>query len=178
MEGRYIKDFTIAIVFIMIIVFGVKDVLWYQDVQTYPAKPDAHVGISENLKDEIEQIESSIQDRKGFEFTVVKDPLEQNLIVKTIVDYEKQWRREVEAQVRLAGTYITADGAYLATIEHKGVRTDYRVGDRFEFGEITKIDKGKITYKQGGYSGVLELAPIPEKPAILQTEETSTELNW
>lgn len=178
MEGRYIKDFTIAVVFVMIIVFGVKDFLWFQDAQDYPQEPNAQMGISEDLKQEIQQIETSIQDRLSFEFTVVKDPLEQNLIVKTIVDYEKQWRREVEAQVRLAGTFITADGKQLATIEHKGVRTDYHVGDNFEFGTITKIEKGRVTYKQGGYQGVLEITPIPEKPSILQTEETAEELNW
>ncbi|MCD4829540.1 MAG: hypothetical protein K8R90_08965 [Candidatus Cloacimonetes bacterium] len=178
MEGRYIKDFAIAIVFVMIIVFGVKDFMWYQECQQYPAEPDTHVGISDDLKNEIKQIETSIQDRKNFVFTVTKDPLEQNLIVKTIVDYEMQWRREVESQVRLAGTYITHSGQQLATIEHKGIRTNYHVGDAFEFGTISSIQKGKIVFQNNGYQGVLEISPIPEKPAILQTDETSTDLNW
>ncbi len=178
MEGRYIKDFAIAIVFVMIIVFGVKDFLWYQKTEAFPLKPNTELGIGDELKGEIEEIETSIQDRKSFRFTVVKDPLEQNLIVKTIVDIEKQWRREVEAQVRLAGTYITASGEQLATIEHQGVRKDYRVGDTFELGKITAISRGKITYNSNGYVGTLQLAPIPEKPSILKTDETQQELNW
>ncbi len=177
MEGRYIKDFTIALIFLMLIAFGVRGYFLYNQSLEYPEQPDRNKGISPELKKEIQDIEQSIQDRKDFVFTVVKDPLEQNLIVKTIVDIEKQWKKEVEGTIRLTGTYLVS-GEKIATIEYQGVRNDYHVGDMFEGRKIVDILKGKILYERGGKQGSLELAPMPEKPKALQKDVISTEQEW
>ena len=177
MESRYIKDFTIALVFLMMIAFGIRGYFLYNQSLEFPDQPDRDKGISTELKKEIQDIEQSIQDRKDFAFTVVKDPLEQNLIVKTIIDIEKQWKKEVEATIRLTGTYLVS-GEKIATIEYQGVREDYRVGDLFEGRKIVDIQKGKILYERGGVQGSLELAPIPEKPKALKKEAILTEQEW
>ncbi len=177
MEGRYIKDFTIALIFLMMIAFGIRGYFLYNQSLEFPDEPDRNKGISSDLKKEIEDIEQSIQDRKDFAFTVVKDPLEQNLIVKTIIDIEKQWKKEVEATIRLTGTYLV-DNEKIATIEYQGVRNDYRVGDLFEGRKIVDIQKGKILYERGGQQHTLELSPIPEKPKALIKDEIVTEQEW
>ena len=177
MEGRYIKDFTIALIFLMMIAFGIRGYFLYNQSLAFPDQPDRNKGISSELKKEIEDIEQSIQDRKDFAFTVVKDPLEQNLIVKTIIDIEKQWKKEVESMIRLTGTYVL-NNERIATIEYHGVRTDYRIGEKFEGRTIVDIQPGKILYKHGNYEGSLELAPIPEKPKALKKDVIVTEQEW
>jgi hypothetical protein len=148
------------------------------------------MALSDQLLQKIQKIDSSIQDRKNFVFTVVKDPLEQNLIVKTQKDLEQQWREEVERMVRLAMTIIPLEGEKEAAIEYNGQTKLYKIGDKFDLGEgfakgaqgeITDIRAGEISYTINGKSMDMHLKPIPPKPAKLKTDnkaKTIREYNW
>ncbi|MCD4652164.1 MAG: hypothetical protein K8S56_10340 [Candidatus Cloacimonetes bacterium] len=185
MAGRYIKDFTIAVIFILIIVYAVRDFYFYRDVEEIPAQSKfSKLGLSEKLMDQIQTIEQSIQDRKQFKFTVVKDPLEQNLIVKTKVDLEKQWILEVESMVRLTATYISDGGEEKkASIAYGGNTTIYTIGEKVkgtEGKQIVEIGREHIALEKGGRKEILKMAPIPPKPVGLSTvrKETTDSDNW
>ena len=182
MEEKYLKDLVIALIVIILIVLGVKCNNLYSDIKVVPVESKyKKLALSEDLFNQIQNIEHSIQDRKEFVFTVTKDPLEQNLIVKTIKDLEKQWRQEVEKMVRLESTIVPEVGRKMAAISHKGKTKLYSIGDNFFYGKITDIRKGKIVYSYKGKDNILALQKLPDKPdAIKDDNEVSQErkINW
>lgn len=182
MEEKYLKDLVIALIVILLIVLGVKCNSLYRDIKVVPLESKyKKLALSEDLFNQIENIEQSIQDRKEFVFTVTKDPLEQNLIVKTIKDLEKQWRQEVERMVRLESTIVPETGRKMAAISHKGETKLYSIGDSFFYGKITDIRQGKIVYSYKGKDNILNLQKLPDKPeAIDSNNEVSQErkYNW
>jgi hypothetical protein len=190
-EQKYLKDFIIILVIALLIAFGVKTSSVSKRVIVVPDESKfKKMALSDQLLQKIQRIDSSIQDRRNFVFTVDKDPLEQNLIVKTQKDLEMQWREEVEKMVRLAMTIIPLDGDKKAAIEYNGNTTLYNVGDKFDLGsefangskgEITDIRAGEITYTFNGKSLDMQLKPIPPKPAKLTTKSKAKsirEYNW
>ncbi len=181
MEEKYIKDFIIALVIIVLIAFGIKDYYLYSKVEGIPKESKyKQIALSEKLLGQIQNIEHSIQDRKQFVFTVIKDPLEQNLIVQTKKDLEKQWKEEVENMVRLESTIIPEKGDKIAAIAYKGKTNFYRIGDKFINGVITDILEGEIIYSYDGYQGILQLEKIPPKPVEIQDIKLRDrrEYNW
>ena len=121
MEEKYLKDFVIALVVISLIVLLIKDLNLYSKVKVIPANSKyENLALGEQLMEKIQEIETSIKDRKDFVFTVTKDPLEQNLIVKTIKDMEMQWKEDVENMVRLETTIVPEYGKKKAIISYKG----------------------------------------------------------
>ncbi|MBT3168857.1 MAG: hypothetical protein HN952_06705 [Candidatus Cloacimonetes bacterium] len=181
MENKYLRDFVVAAVVILIIAFGIKDYYLFMETIDIPTESVyAKSALSENLLKQIQNIENSIKNRKKFRFTVTKDPLEQNLIVKTRQDLEKQWRAEIESMIRLESTIIPKNGDKLASISYDGKTTLYKIGDSFENGKITDIQKGKITYLYKGTTGVLKVKPLPPKPVAIKSKKTkkNRELNW
>ena len=182
MEEKYLKDLVIALIVIALIVLGVKCNSLYSDIKVVPKESKyTNLALGEDLFRQIENIEQSIQDRKDFVFTVTKDPLEQNLIVKTIKDLEKQWRKEVESMVRLESTIVPEIGNKRAMISHKGKTKLYSIGDDFFYGKITDIRQREIVYTYKGKSNILTIQKLPEKPeAIKKDDEISSDrkYNW
>ena len=183
MEHKYLKDFVIILIVTLMIAFGMKDYNLYHKVYKVPTDSMyKKIALSEGLLTEIHNIEESIRDRKQFVFTVIKDPLEQNLIVKTIKDIKKQWREDVENMVRLESTIVPENGRKQAAISHKGKTVIYSIGDKFIKGEITDIREGEITYTYQNTLGVLKLQKLPERPKEIQQNTSKTkksrEYNW
>ena len=183
MEHKHLKDFVIITIIILMIAFGIKDYGLYHKVKKVPADSKfKKIALSEGLLTEIHNIERSIRDRKQFVFTVTKDPLEQNLIVKTIKDIEKQWREEVENMVRLESTIVPEKGKKRAAISYKGKTVIYGIGDEFIKGRITDIREGEITYIYQNTLGVLKLQKLPERPEEIKQTTSKTkksrEYNW
>jgi len=140
------------------------------------------MALGEELLNKIQNIETSIKDRKQFVFTVTKDPLEQNLIVRTIKDLELQWREEVENMVRLESTIVPESGSKKVVISYKGETKIYEVGDKFAKGIITEIRQGEISYRTNGAIEILKIEKLPEKPAVIQksskNKKTKLDYNW
>lgn len=179
METRYIKDFTIAVAVIILFVFLLKTVNVVNSAQVVPVDSiHKDMAIDAQLIDQIQQIEHSIRDRMDFVFTVTRDPLEQNLIVRTRVDLEQEWRRRVEEMIRLAATYIDEDGNRRAAIAYRGETRLYGVGDYIDNNRIVDIDVGKITLLYQGRQNTLELKPIPPKPAQIDDRSRTQEYIW
>ena len=183
MEEKYLKDFVIALIVIFCILFVIKDMNLHSKVKVVPEESKySKMALGDELLRKIQNIESSINDRKSFTFTVTKDPLEQNLIVKTIKDLQMQWREEVENMVRLESTIVPESGNKKVVISYKGETKIYEIGDKFAKGLITDIRQGEISYKTNGVIKVMNIEKLPEKPAIIQksTKNKKTELdyNW
>jgi len=179
MEARHIKDLTVGIVVILLIAFVFKMVSVIRTVSDVPKESIyKDLAIDSQLLDQINQIEDSITDRKGFVFTVVRDPLEQNLIVRTKVDLEQDWRRKIEAMMRLAATYIDEQGNKKAAIAYRGQTVLYGIGDYIDNNRVVEIDNGKITLARNGVEQVLEVKPIPPKPAMIDDRVKTEEYIW
>ncbi|MBW6515488.1 MAG: hypothetical protein K0B81_02590 [Candidatus Cloacimonetes bacterium] len=179
METRYIKDFTIAIIVIILFVFLLKTVNVVNTVQAVPVESRyKDMAIDAQLIDQIQQIEHSIRDRMDFLFTVTRDPLEQNLIVRTRIDLEQEWRRQVDAMIRLAATYIDENGNRRAAIAYGGETRLYAIGDSVNNNRIVDIDVGTVTLTYQGRESTLELKPIPPKPAQIDDRSRSQEYIW
>ena len=179
MGNRYLKDFTIALVFLVIIGYGVHLYFIFNTVDKIPDQSKySKMGLSDQLKEQIKSIEQSIKDRKQFVFTVVKDPLEQNLIVKTKVDLELQWRLQVESMIRLAGTYIGQDGSRVASIAHKGENKMYKIGDTIAGRKIVEIKREAIVFNRNGKLIELKAKQIPPKPVELSDDNQKKSRIW
>lgn len=177
MQDKYIKDFVIALSMIMLVVFLIQGVRLYQQAnKVLPESKYKKIALSQKLIKQIQEIESSIQDRKMFVFSVVKDPLEQNLIVKTKVDLENNWKSMVESMMRLSATYSDSNGQRRATIAYEGKNYDVHVGDFIAGRKIIDIQQGRVYFSQGGVKGLLDLQPVPAKPVELQDNKKI--YNW
>jgi hypothetical protein len=185
MEGKYLKDFVIAMIVIFIILFIIKDMNLYSKVKDVKEESKySEMALGDTLLIQIQGIETSIEERKKFDFTVNKDPLEQNLIVKTMQDLEMQWREEVEQMVRLESTIIPEDGTSKAVISYLGETKIYKVGDKFSEGTITEIRQGEISYKNNSKINIMKIEKLPEKPTVIQKKtskndkKSKLEFNW
>ncbi|RLC53210.1 MAG: hypothetical protein DRH79_03965 [Candidatus Cloacimonadota bacterium] len=184
MEEKYLKDFVIALVVIFLIVLVWKDLNLYSKVNQIPQESKyKKLALGERLLQQIQEIETSIKDRKNFVFTVTKDPLEQNLIVKTMKDLELQWKEEVESMVRLETTIVPESGEKQAVISYKGKTNMYQIGDKFTKGTITDIRSGEISYSSNGNSKILKVQKLPDKPEVIRQSTKSKnkknrEYNW
>jgi len=190
MEQKYLKDFVIILVVLLLLAFGIKTSTLIRTVNEITENSKYQkMALGERLLQKIQEIDTSIRDRKNFFFTVEKDPLEQNLIVKTQKDLEKQWREKVESMVRLEMTIIPEIGEKKAAISYKGITTLYGIGDEFELGSgyvqgskgtITDIQAGIISYQYKNKDYEMKLTKIPPKPAKLKTETKTKiiEYNW
>lgn len=176
METRHIKDLTVALIVIILIAFLIHMVGIIRNVTDVPAQSIyKDLAIDEELLDQIQQIEESITDRKDFVFTVTRDPLEQNIVVRTQVDLEEEWRKEVEAMMRLAATYIDERGNRLASIDYQGEINLYGIGDYINNNEVISIDSGKVVLAHNDLEQILEVKPIPPKPVAIDRDRRRRE---
>jgi hypothetical protein len=179
METRFIKDLAIALIFLILLAFGVKDYVIYHKVNTVPQKSKyTDISVNEELITKIKKIESSIEDRKMFSFNVPNDPLRQDPVIKDKLDRLQEWENMIANMVRLAATFVNEDNETCAVISYQGKSGVYRVGDTVAGRYITDIKNGLCYYSQGGIHSYMTVQPIPEKPADIETGSTQTEYNY
>lgn len=171
METRHIKDFTLAVVVIILIAFLIHAI---GIMRTSFEIPDESIykdlAIDQQLLAQIQQIEESISDRMDFVFTVTRDPLEQNIVVRTQVDLEQEWREKVKSMIRLAATYVDDRGNRRASIDYQGEVKAYEIGDYIDNNRIESIVSGRVTLAYNGREQILEVEPIPSRPRRIERD--------
>ncbi len=179
MQEKHIKDLVIALAFIMLLVFGVVDYNLFTKVQKVPFDSKyTNIAMDETLLAQIQSIEHSISDRKSFNFTVTKDPLLQDLVVKTRLDLQKQWEEMVASMMRLSATFTDSFGRKKAMIAFDGKNNLVSVGDVIGGRKITDITNDKVYFTENGYKGFLEVQKIPPKPVELDETKKEKQYNW
>ncbi|MEA1973617.1 MAG: hypothetical protein U9N34_10075 [Candidatus Cloacimonadota bacterium] len=180
-EHKYLKDFVIAISIIMLLVFGIVDYYLQLSVNKVSEKSKwENMALGQDLLSKINNIESSIYDRKKFSFNVNKDPLEQNLIVKTKKDLLAEWEEQVRNMIRLTSTILPETGEKVASFAYQGKNTEYKIGEKVNGRKITDIQSGEVTYIHNGRKGTFKLQPIPQKPAVISNKKDrkQAQYNW
>lgn len=180
MEHRSVKDLSIILTIVMIITFGVLD--YFAFAKANKISEDSKykgVALSKDLLEKIQSIDASIQDRKNFAFTVVKDPLEQNLIVKTQDDLLKIWEKKIASMLRLS-SIVEADGEKFAMFDYKGKQQMLRVGEKIADAKIIEINNDSVIINRYGNNVKKVVEPIPPKPAGISKKNKSVqkEYNW
>ncbi|MBM4399209.1 MAG: hypothetical protein FJ041_02610 [Candidatus Cloacimonetes bacterium] len=179
MEARFVKDLGIALIFIILFAFGVKDYLIYNQVRSIPNQSKySGISLDEELLNKIKIIEASIQDRKMFTFNVPTDPLRQDPVIKDRLDRLQEWERMVANLVRLAATFVDENNQKIAIIAYQGKSGYYHVGDVVAGRRIDDIGEGVVVYTVGGVRSVMTVQPIPPKPVDVVTGQDITEFNY
>lgn len=165
MQHRYVKDFAIALIFIVLFAMAIKLYTMYTKTQDVPAKSiHTEESVSDTLLNRIKTIENSIQDRKMFVFNTTRDPLRQGNIIKDQVDRMAEFEEMVRNMFRLSTTALDENGNKIAYIEYQDRIHGGRVGDVIEGRRITSIGESTITYYYGGQSYTTRVQPRPERP--------------
>lgn len=179
MEARFLKDLAIALVFIILFVFAVKDYSIFNRVNSVPDQSIySDLSVNEELMEKIRVIEQSIQDRKMFTFNVPTDPLRQDPVIKDRLDRLQEWENMVRNMVRLAATFVNEDNEKCAIIYYQGNSGLYRIGDTIAGRRIIDIGDRQLTYTSGGVRSTMTIQPIPPKPADLESGSEITEFNY
>jgi len=174
MDLRYLKDLSAALIFIILLIFGIKVYYTFQQVNHVPEQSKyTNISVNEELIAKIRDIEASIQDRKMFRFNVPTDPLRQDPVIKDKLDRLQEWERMVANMVRLAATFVNEDNEACAVIAYQNKTGVYRVGDIVAGRRITKIDNGIVYYTSGGTSSYMTVQPIPPRPADIDIINTN-----
>lgn len=180
MDYRYLKDTSIVLAILMVLSFAVVDYLLYTSIKSIPEESEhKEMKVSAELEKTVKDIGYSMRDRRQFKPTLYKDPLQQNLIVKTQVDLEKQWEEMVKNQLRLSAVMIDADGNRRASFAYGGSFHLTRVGDSIAGYRVSSIGERSVTLASGSGNVVKTIEPIPAKPKEITTDKKNAqEYNW
>ncbi|MBW6514288.1 MAG: hypothetical protein K0B87_05975 [Candidatus Syntrophosphaera sp.] len=165
MQVRFIKDFAIALIVILLLAFAIR--LYSMNVKRNSIPDQSRYtdeSVTDTLKARILSIESSIQDRQNFVFSVRHDPLRQGNIIKDRFDLTKEFEEMLRNTFRPTGTYIDQNsGKRLVTVEYQDKIFSGGVGDVIEGRRITWIDEKNIGIYFGG-AQTLAIQPRPAMP--------------
>jgi len=162
MQHRFIKDFAIALIFIITLVLGIRIYTFHFQIKKISDNSIyAEEQVSQDLLERIKKIENSIEDRKMFAFTVSRDPLREGNIIKDKADRMKEYEDMVRNTFRLAS--VTND---YAIFEYQGATHVAKVGDSIEGRRIISIDvaNDSVTYSVGGNTMTVRRSAIPPLP--------------
>lgn len=181
MEFRFVKDLAIALIVIILGAFALKLSIIYNKTTDKKVPKNSiynELSVSDTLMQKIRMIESSIQDRKMFTFTITRDPLKQDVVVKGKEDIEQEYEDMVKNMFRLASTSISQSGRKLAVIEYQDNKYYAEVGDIISGRRIVEIGSGYIKYNINGAVIVATAQPIPPKPVDIETPGVKTDVNY
>lgn len=179
MQLKFVKDFAIALIVILLFAIGVRLFGMYRGLQRIPEK-SIHTAesVSDTLLNKIKNIENSIQDRKNFVFNSTVDPLRQGNIIKDKVDLEREYEDIVKNTFRLATTAKDEFGNKIAYIEYQGQLHEARIGDTVQGRKIIDIGDKTLRYSYNGIVTTTELAPRPSKPVEQVDIKTNLDGTW
>lgn len=179
MQLRYVKDFAIALIVIMLLAFAIRLYSVYYQVEAVPDKSiHSKESVSDTLLNKIKGIETSIQERKNFVFTTTRDPLRQGNIIKDKMDLEKEFEDMVRNTFRLSTTAIDANGNKIAYIEYQDAIHAARIGDTVEGRRILDIGEKTLRYFYAGNTYTIDLKSRPAMPDFSDPGNANTSGNW
>ena len=179
MQLRFIKDFAIALIVIILFAMALRLLALNNSWKKVPEK-SIHTAesVSDTLLNKIKTIENSIQDRKNFVFNSTRDPLRQGNIIKDKVDKEREFEDMVRNTFRLATTAKDQYGNKIAYIEYLNQLFEARVGDVVQGRRILDIGDSTLRYSYNGIVTTTELAPRPAKPVEDTKTDPGINGNW
>ncbi len=181
MQLRYLKDLAVTLIVIIFLVLGVRLYTNYYKMKNVPEHSiHSKESVSDALLTDIKAIESSIQDRKEFVFTITRDPLRQGNIIKDKLDLEREVLESVRNTFRLSSTSVLENGKKYATIEYRDQNYYATIGDTVEGRRIVDIGENWIKYYYGGNTVTAYLAPRPPMPDFdaMNVKNTDNTGNW
>ncbi|MCB5229611.1 MAG: hypothetical protein GX122_04010 [Candidatus Cloacimonetes bacterium] len=171
MQLRYVKDFAILLIVIIFLILGVRLYTNHHKANRIPAESVyTKESVSDDLITKIKGIESSIQDRKRFVFTINRDPLRQGNIIKDRLDLEREFMERLHNTFRLSSTAILENGKKSATIEFREVNYYAEIGSNIEGRIIRDIGSDWIKYYYNGSVHTTYVQARPPMPDFSQAE--------
>lgn len=179
MQLRYIKDFAIALIVILLLAYAIRLYSMNTKRNTISDKSKyTFEAVSDTLRAKVRAIESSINDRQNYVFAINHDPLRQGNIIKDRFDFAKEFDDMVRNTFRLTGTYDLDKGqAAYATFEYQDRMFIGRVGENIEGRLIRWISDGRVGIYYGG-DQTLVAQPRPAKPDINTLEIQNLNQNY
>lgn len=179
MQLKFVKDFALALIVILLLAWAIRlYVINIQQAQIPAESKYTQKSVSDTLLNKIKTIESSIQDRKFFQFTTTRDPLRQGNIIKDKFDLTKEFEDMIRNTFRPTGTYIDEEtGKRMVNVEYQGRILTGGVGDVLEGRRITWINEKNIGIYYGGPQ-TLTVQKIPDMPDFSREEVQSTNQNY
>lgn len=179
MQLKFVKDFAIALIVILLLAWAIRlYAINIKQSQVPDQSKYTQKSVSDTLLNKIKSIESSIQDRKFFQFTTTRDPLRQGNIIKDKFDMTKEFEDMIKNTFRPTGTYIDEEtGKRMVNIEYQGKILTGGVGDVVEGRRITWINEKSIGIYYGGPQ-TLTVQRIPDMPDFSKEEVQSTNQNY
>jgi hypothetical protein len=172
MSDKYIKDITILLGVVILIVLSFRVYYLYNQVNAVPAESIYNnIALNETLLERIHQIDNSITERKEFRFTVRRDPLKQDLIVQNRMDLLAEYEAMLRRLMRLSTVIEDNMGNSVAIIEYQGRQNVVKVGDTLGNRRFTNIDLAnkRAYFTEGGVSAHLVVTRVPPPPAELDS---------
>jgi hypothetical protein len=179
MQVRFVKDFAIAMIVILLLAYGIRLYSVYiQSNQVPEQSKHTEKAVSDTLLNKIKTIETSIEDRKSFVFSNVRDPLRQGNIIKDRFDLAKEFEQMVLNTFRPTGTYIDQEtGKRMVNVEFQGKIYSGGVNDVIEGRRITWINEDNIGIYYGGPQ-TLAVQKRPPTPDFGKEEVKSLNQNY
>lgn len=179
MQLRYIKDFAIAMIVILLLAYAITLYTINAQRNKIPDKSKySFESVSDTLKTKISDIERSIVERQSYLFTINTDPLRQGNIIKDRFDNVRAFEDQVRNTFRLTGTYNINEGANAyATFEYQDRIFSGRVGENVEGRFIKWIGDGRVGIYFGG-DQTLIAQPRPVMPDMNVMEIQNLNQNY
>lgn len=175
MEYRYIKDLAYILLVASVIVLGVLAFNHYNTEQKVePKSPFAEQEVDSNLLKKAIEIEQGIKQRKEFSFSIMKDPLKQDIILPQKVDEIKLRLQKRYNQIRLYGV-LSFGEELLVGIDHKDIEGQYRIGEKIQGSSLRIKSANPVTQEavlsDGTKLDVKERMDIYNIPSEQQTQQ-------
>ncbi|MCK9556909.1 MAG: hypothetical protein PHO85_00725 [Candidatus Cloacimonetes bacterium] len=162
MQTRFVKDFAIALIVILLGFLIIRLVIIDNKVSDIPdTSVYSRESVSDTLMARIRSIENSIQDRKNFVFKSGTDPLRQGNIIKDKADRAREMQEMIRNTFRLATTALDELGNKIAYIEYQDALHEARIGEIVAGRKIIEINEKSIRYTMGGNTYTANLMPRP-----------------
>lgn len=171
MQLRFVKDFAIGLIVILLLAFAIRLYTMNAKGKEVPEQSRyTDESVTDTLRARIMIIESSIADRQNFVFSINHDPLRQGNIIKDRFDLAKEFEEMVRNTFRPTGTYIDEEtGEKLVSVEFQDKIYTGGVGDVIAGRRITWIEDDKIGIYYGGPQ-TIAVQPRPAMPDFSQEE--------